>query len=521
MSKMQLRDYQLKIINNLKEYVANGNPHILMGSPTGSGKSIMIKHIIDGAVDKGKRVLILAPRRKLIYQLFKTIGRPGATSVTMGNEGAYDKSLPIQLSSIDSLRNRLKKYGKKYLGEIDLILIDEAHMQHNGITMELLKEHYWDNAVWIGLSATPIDELGYRLEGYDHTTYEIQTEDLIAMGFLTPVECFAPVKPNLDNVKIQAGDYAIDQIEKIMEDDSIIKNTFEVWNKYARGLKTMVFCVSIIHAEIVKKEFVNNGIKAGISHSKMSDYEQEVNLEKFKTGEFQILVNVSQLTTGYDEPSVECLLLARPTKSTRLYLQIIGRGIRTNPGKDQCLILDCAGNIKDNGYPTSRRNFNRPKPLKGQHKPPEEKEQEPPECDYCGNVINPEDRGRKIIETEDDIQTIFTCPNCGREVKTITVKKSDVELEAIEDPKQKKLKEQINYGKMTNQFQGYQELRKIAHQAGYKNGWSWVGSKAITKHNLWPQAAQIFQRVNGMGLAPSVAINELREIITARGEQWG
>ncbi len=387
-----------------------------MGAPTGFGKTALGKQIVDNAVDKGNRVLFTAHRKELIYQTFKTFGRPGATSVSLGQEGAYDKSLPIQLASLQTLAARLRNHGKQYLGKIDVVIMDEVHYGWGSAMQNLIMEAFGKDAIVIGLSATPVDALGYRLEGFDTTIYDTQTEDLIAEGYLTPVECFAPVKPNLDNVKIRQGDYAIEQIEQIMVDDFIVKNSFEVWQKYALGMKTVVFCVSIAHAEMVEREFRQHGVRTGVIHSKITKTQRDATLEAFSKGEIEVLTNVDVLTTGFDEPTIECLLLARPTKSMRLYLQIIGRGIRTYPGKEQCLILDCAGNIKDNGYPTSKRNFNREKPLKGQKKPPEEKQPEPPECEYCETVINPEDRDRKVVETEDEILTIFSCPNCGREV---------------------------------------------------------------------------------------------------------
>lgn len=516
----KLRPYQQDALDKLRSTIGQGNKHILLGAPTGFGKTSLAKQIVDNAVDKGKRVLFTAHRKDLIYQTFKTFNRPGATSVSLGQEGAFDKSLPIQLASLQTLAARLRNYGKAYLGHIDIVIMDEVHYGWGSAMQNIIMEAFGEDAVVVGLSATPIDALGYRLEGFDTTIYDTQTEDLIAEGYLTPVECFAPVKPNLDNVQIRQGDYAIEQIEEIMEDDFIVRNSFEVWQKYAANMKTTIFCVSIAHAEMVRKEFEQNGVKTGIIHSKISKFQRDETLEAFSKGEIMVITNVDVLTTGYDEPTIECLLLARPTKSLRLYLQIIGRGIRTCDGKDQCLILDCAGNIKDNGYPTSRRNFNRPKPLKGKRKAPEEQPMEPQECEYCEAIINPEDRGRKIIETEDEILTVFTCPNCQREVKTITVKKSDVELEAIEDPKKAELKKPINYNNFATQHGVYHELRKIGNKAGFKNGWSWMNSKAIAANNLYADASQIFQRVEGMGLSPNVAINELRDLVNSRGGKW-
>jgi len=510
---MQLRPYQTQIIDSIRRELVDGNRHILMGAATGAGKSIMLKHIIDGAVSKDKRVTLVAPRRKLIYQLFKTLDRPGAVSVTMGSDGAYDGRLPIQLASSDSLRNRLKKHGKDYLGKMDIILMDEAHIGHNGKTYKLLRELYGD-AIWISVSATPIDELGYRLDGYDKTIYDFQTEDLIGLGYLTPVECYAPIKPDLSSVHIQAGDYNIQELESIMDDSAITSNAFEVWNKHASDKKTMIFCVSIAHAETIKKEFESHGIATGIGHSNMDEKEEDTYVADFSSGKIQVLINVMKYTAGYDEPTVECLLLLRPTKSLRLAIQITGRGIRISPetGKDSCLILDCANVIETTGYPTARRNFNREKPPKG-------KKRKPPEiiegvsCDNCDHIIDPTKRHKEVNETAESIQTTFRCPFCNSIMSVNVINKREMELQKIEE-KQKEMDEKtVYYHKMTNQFGGYKELQKLGRKAGYKNGWAWIQSKAISEHDLWPFAAQVFQRVEGMGLPPTQAISEIHEKI--------
>jgi len=404
----KLRPYQEDILKLLKEAIQEGHRHILLGAPTGFGKTAVSKSIVDGIVAKGNRILFTAHRKELIYQTFKTFDRPGAISVSLGSEGAYDKNLPIQLGSLQTISSRLKSKGKSYLGSINVILIDEAHYGHGSAMQKKIFEMYGEESIIIGLSATPIDALGYRLEVYDTTLYPVQTEDLIAMGYLVPVECYAPIKPDLSAVRIQAGDYALDQLESIMDDSALIANTFEVWEKHASDKKTVVFCVSIAHAELVQKEFREGGIKTGTIHSKLGKNERDETLVAFSKGEIQVITNVDVLTTGWDEPTVECLLLARPTKSLRLYIQIVGRGIRISPetNKDSCLILDCAGAIEDNGYPTARRNFNREKPPKGKKKTPE-KEPATPECDNCKRMVDPTKRHRDTNETAEAIQTTF------------------------------------------------------------------------------------------------------------------
>ena len=516
----KLRPYQEEMLALLKQAIQEGHRHILLGAPTGFGKTAISKSITDGVVSKDNRVLFTAHRKELIYQTFKTFDRPGAISVSLGTEGAYNKNLPIQLGSLQTISSRLKSHGKSYLGRIHVILIDEAHYGHGSAMQKRIFELYGEESIVIGLSATPIDALGYRLEGYDTTLYPVQTDDLIAMGYLVPVECYAPVKPDLSAARIQAGDYALDDLETIMDDSALIANTYDVWEKHARGKKTVVFCVSIAHAELVEREFREHGISTGVIHSKLNKQERDTTIEKFHTGEIEVITNVDVLTTGWDEPTVECLLLARPTKSLRLYIQIIGRGLRISPetGKDSCLILDCAGAIEDNGYPTARRNFNREKPPKGKKKKPEE-QTEVPECDSCKRVVDPTKRHRSTQETPEAIETTFKCPYCAATMSVNVINKREMELQKIEESQKEMDEKTIYYHKMTNQFGGYKELQKLGKKAGYKAGWAWVQSKAITENNMWPFAAQVFQRVEGMGLQPSTAITEIHEAIKQKEQE--
>jgi superfamily II DNA or RNA helicase len=472
---------------------------------------VILADIVSRAVAKGKRVLVIAPRRKLIRQLYKTIDRRAATSITMGNDGIFERDRPIQLASADSLRNRLKRHGRKYLGEIDAILIDELHIQHGGALWKLLDEHYQD-ITYIGVTATPIDEYGYALPGWDAIVYPFQTEDMIAQGYLVPVECYAPVKPDLTKVKSQAGDYNLTDLSAAMNRKAITANAFEVWSKYARDKKTMVFCIDIAHAEAVREEFESHGIRTAIAHSQMDEEIEEEHMQAFADDRAQVLINVMKLTAGFDQPDIEALLLLRPTRSLRLYLQIIGRGLRISPetGKDQCLVLDCANCIETNGYPTERRDFTTPRPpgrRKAAPRPPA-----PKECDYCGRVIPPGQEQRQTEETDRYIQTTTRCPYCFEVLGVEHLDKVAVELKRLEEQR----KEIVDVSAMTNQYSGYRELRKLGNKAGYKPGWAWRTAKMIEERNLWPLARQVFARVEALGLRPQEGV---REILRATGDE--
>ncbi len=515
MAAKVLRPHQAQIIELIKDAIRDGHRHILVGAPTGFGKTLIAKTITDGAVDKGNRVLFTAHRKELIYQTFDTFERPGAISVSMGSEGAYDKSLPIQIGTLQTIAARIRAKGAGYLGEINLVMMDEIHYGFNSAMQKEIMKTYGGDAIILGLSATPIDSLGYRLEGFDITLYPTQVEDLIALGYLVPVECYAPMKPDLTAVRIQAGDYALDDLEKVMDNNALVSNLYDIWRKYAEFKKTIIFGVSISHVENIVQEFLDNGIAAAAIHSKIHKDERDETLAKLTTGAIQVVVNCEVLTTGFDCPSLECLVMARPTKSIRLAMQCWGRVLRTNPGKEQALIIDTAGAIQDTGYPTARRNFNREKPPKGKKRKKIEVP-EAPECDSCGRVVDPMKRGKRVTETDTAIETIFTCPYCNANMSVNVLDKQAKELERVEEARVELDAKTIHYKNMTNQYGGYKELQKIAKKAGYKPGFAWVNSQAITKHNLWQQAAGIFMRADGMGLPPSSAISEIRELIAIK-----
>ena len=238
-------------------------------------------------------------------------------------------------------------------------------------------------------------------------------------------------------------------------------------------------------------------------------------IEEFANDEIRVLVSVDALSVGFDEPSAEVAILARPTKSVPYYLQQVGRVLRLHPSKENAMILDMGSCIQNCGHPLKKRDFTKPKPA-GRNKPNQPAEIK--ECDNCGALLDEDNKSRTVHEDEESITLNIKCRSCGYDLNEITQTKGAVKLEQIEAPKE--VMKPLDFRKMTNRFDGYQELRKLAKLAGYKNGWAWTNSQAIDKHKLWSHAAQIFERVHGMGLAPSVAIGELRDIIKANGREW-
>jgi len=514
MAKHPLRDYQQEIIGKVRESIQAGNKRIILQLPTGGGKTRIASEIIDLTTKKNKRALFTCHRQTLVHQAFEAIDRPLATSVSMGVSGAFDPDLPIQIGMLQTLKSRLKKFGKSYLGEIDIIILDEVQYGANSSMQHDLYGTY-PETVTIGLSATPCTSDGYRLKGWDDVISVVQTVDLVEMGFLMNPICFAPSKPDLSGVTVRQGDYATEELAQIMDKADLVTNVVETYEKFASGKKALVFAVNIRHCENIAESFQRAGHSVGTLHSKQAPALRTMTIEEFANDSITVLVSVDALSVGFDEPSAEVAILARPTKSVPYYLQQVGRVLRLHPSKENAMVLDMGGCIAACGHPLKKRDFSKPKPAGKKQAPPTT---EIKECDSCGVLLDEDNKSRTVHEDEYEITLNIKCRNCGYDLNEITQTKGTVNLEQIEAPKE--VDKPVNFQKMTNKFDGYQELRKLAKKAGFKNGFAWINSQAIDKHGLWSEAQQIFQRVDGMGLSPATAINELRGIITNRGHEW-
>lgn len=514
MGKFPLRDYQQEIIDKVRSSIAAGNRRIILQLPTGGGKTRIASEIIDLTTKKRKRALFTCHRQTLVLQAFEAIGRPSATSVSMGATGAFDADLPIQIGMLQTLKSRIAKFGKSYLGEIDIIILDEVQYGATSLMQTQLYQTY-PETITIGLSATPCTSDGYRLPNWDDVISIVQTVDLVEMGFLMNPICFAPSKPDLSQIAVRQGDYAVEELADIMDRADLVTNVVETYEKFALGKKALVFAVNIRHAEHIAESFQQAGHAVGVLHSKQAKAMRTMMIQEFANDEIRVLVSVDALSVGFDEPSAEVAILARPTKSVPYYLQQVGRVLRLHPSKENAMVLDMGNCIANCGHPLKKRDFSKPKPA-GKNVP--NKPIELKECDNCGVLLDEDNKARTVHEDESQITLNIKCRSCGYDLNEITQIKGSVDLEEVAAPKE--VMKPLDFSKMTNKFGGYQELRKLAKKAGYKNGWAWTNSQAIDKHKLWGQASQIFSRVDGMGLSPSVAINELREIIKVNGKEW-
>ena len=153
----------------------------------------------------------------------------------------------------------------------------------------------------------------------------------------------------LTRVRRTATDFDMTEVEAILNKTPITDAVIRHWREKAGDRKTIVFCSTVAHAECVRQAFLDAGLPTVIVHGELSDAERKARLAEYESGAAQVVVNVAVLTEGYDNPAIECVVMARPTKSRCLYSQMVGRGTRLAPGKQNCLVLDFAGNVSRHG----------------------------------------------------------------------------------------------------------------------------------------------------------------------------
>lgn len=334
---VELRSYQEKAVNSILDEWRAGHRRTLLVLPTGTGKTIVFSTVVKYGVGKGKRALILAHRSELLDQaadkLKKACGIDSslekAESTTVG-ENAMVTVGSIQTLSIEK---RLTAFPKDYF---DIIIVDEAHHSMSDTYKKVLS--YFDKALVLGVTATP-DRADHKDLGqfYDSKAYEYTLHQAIKDGYLCPVKAqMIPLDIDITKVNISQGDYALNQVGNALE-PYLNQISLEMLN-YCKGRKTVVFLPLVKTSQKFCDLLNMHGLRAAEVNCNSKDRDQV--LKDFENGEYDVLCNSMLLTEGWDCPSVDCVVILRPTKVRSLYQQMVGRGMRLSPGKKELLLLD-------------------------------------------------------------------------------------------------------------------------------------------------------------------------------------
>ena len=347
--EINLRDYQQDSVDGLRASLSSGKRKPILVAPTGSGKTHIACSIIQGALDKQKSVLFLAPRRELIYQAEQRLHDHGIEAGIIMSGEARDPHLPVQVASFDTLHARGMRNESMLMPPADVVIVDEAHLSIAKTRKDII-EHYKDSVV-IGLTATPARGDGKGMgEIYDDLVLTRTIGDLTKEGYLVPARYFAPSTPDLNKIKQTKSDYQTKELGDVMDKPQLVGDIIDNWQRICRDRQTVVFCVTKSHARHIHEAFIDAGYTSGYLDSDTKLDERRQILKDIHSGKIQILVNIFVATFGWDCPPISCVILARPTKNITLYLQTVGRGLRSHPGKEDCFVVDHTGAVDQHGF---------------------------------------------------------------------------------------------------------------------------------------------------------------------------
>jgi DNA repair protein RadD len=348
-----LRPYQMAVVGECNDVVANGNRRPIVVAPTGAGKTVIAAAIIKGAAAKGRRVLVLGHTREIIKQSsLKLSGYQVEHGIIQAGLFA-NLGLAVQVASIQTLWSRAMRTGRMPLPAADLLIIDEAHHCPAKTYRQIIESY--PNAVLIGLTATPCRGDGRGLGGIFDVIVECpQVPELIEQGFLVRTRVYAPVDPDLKGVETRVGDYVERQLAERMDRNDLVGDIVTQWHRYGEGRKTVCFAVNVPHSIHIREEFVKSGVRAEHVDGSTPKADRDAALARLASGETELVTNCMVLTEGWDLPDVSCAILARPTKKMGLYRQMVGRVLRPAPRKVNAIVLDHSGAVFRHGFVEDR-----------------------------------------------------------------------------------------------------------------------------------------------------------------------
>jgi len=438
-----LRLYQNESIAELRKNMKLGINQMILCAPTGAGKTVMFSYMVSKAVSNGKRCLIITDRIELISQAGGTLSNFGLQPVEI-KAGKKLKSTNAMLytAMAQTLSRRMDQ--QEYLDlfeKLDLIIIDEGHKQSfNSIIAKIPEKCFV-----IAATATPFrDKNQVSLhEFYKAIVEVVKISKLVDDGFLAIPETFG-VKVDLSGIRISKGDYDEAQVAARYSETKLFHGVYENYQRIASGKKALIFASNVSSSKELVEDFKEKGLPIEHLDANTPTAERKRILKWFKETQGAMLSNVGILNAGFDEPTIEVVILYRATKSLPLFLQMCGRGSRTIPGiKDKFIIMDFGNNVREHGFWEQDRVWSLIKKKKRDGIPPVKDcpscfamlPASVPECKYCGHIFE----------------------------KTEKEKQEDVIAEL----------QQLSYKQIQDQIKtaDFSKLEQIALAKGYKKTW--------------------------------------------------
>lgn len=460
---LDLRVYQVDQREQARAYIRAGVRSLLIQSPTGSGKTVLVANMLHTSTSRGYTAWFCVHRRELVKQSILTLERaadlqPGI--VAAGFPG--NRHLPLQVCMINTLRHRMSILPKP-----NLIIWDECH-HSAAASWEAIHDAY-PEAIHIGVSATPERLDGRGLGKYfEKIIVGPSVRWLIENGYLANYKLFAPSMPDLSDVHTIGGDYNKRELNAAMSRSTVTGDVISHYKRLCDGKRMVLFAWSIESSIRLAEQFNAAGVRAEHVDGDTDNATRDGAMERFAAGETKVLTNVDLFGEGVDVPSMEAVALLRPTQSLALYLQQVGRALRPFPGKEFAIILDHAGNCRRFGLPDEERKWS----LEGRKKGAARADAVPiRQCSRCFAVMN---------------AAADRCGHCGYIFEAMPREVLQVEGELTEVEKKKLQKEQM----LNEQWQAdtLEKLIALAKVRSYKNPEKWA--HMIYKNRLAKQAAK-------------------------------
>lgn len=346
-SPVVLRPYQARALAQLLACRDQGMKRVLVVMPTGTGKTTLFSALIGSHhLGGSEKSLVLAHRRELLDQAYRRIGLQNS-HLDVAIEGA-GKSLRGDADVVVGSVQSLGRPDSRRLGEFNpgLVIIDEAHHAAASTYQKAMERFgcYGDDTFTVGVTATPHRMDNRQLHGTDEAIFQdiafsYSLREAIQDGWLADVRGYRVATGiDLSRVRVQHGDYNARQLQDAVNTEERNDAAYMHWADVAKDRRTIVFCTGIEHAKDVAELFTARGISCESVNGSMPGVQRDAIMQRFGTGETQVLTNVDIATEGFDLPEVSCVLMLRPTQSWALYTQMIGRGLRVLPNTTDGLI---------------------------------------------------------------------------------------------------------------------------------------------------------------------------------------
>lgn len=454
-----LRPYQQESLASMREAFKEGHKRIVLCLPTGAGKTVVFSEMVRLAHQANTKTLVLTDRTELFKQTIRSLGKVGVPveEIVPYKKTTYTDAV-VFLAMVETFKRRKVQF-------VDLapklIIIDEAHKGSFNPLFELFPD-----AWFIGATATPVGAHFYKQ--YTKIIQNIDIPELVEGGYLSKCKAFQMVD-DFGDLESKCGEFTEQSLSLHYNKPQLFSGVVEEWLNRAKDKKTIVFNVNIEHTINVHKAFLEAGISSAYITSKSTKEEREFALSAFHNGNIQVLNNCGILTTGYDEPSIECVIVNRATKSLPLWLQCVGRGSRIYEGKNEFIVLDFGGNHSRLGLWNEPREWTLKKKKVG-HGVASCKDcpqclcvlpNSARKCENCGYVYPIEKKIQKngvMVEVKAPPELV------GKKIEDLSLE----ELYAL----QKSKKYKPTYIWRVVRSRGV--IKEYAHLAGYSDGWIYM-----------------------------------------------